>query len=78
MNKNTGVGNTDKKQAFFYGQTKKCYARMVSRIKTPNAYSCKNNIPNDEEKSSNKYCRKNSFPPLYILHPTFETVQKRN
>ncbi len=21
---------------------------------------------------------KNSFPPLYILHPTFETVQKRN
>lgn len=49
MNKNTGVGNADKKQPFLDGQIKKFNTGMVPRIETPNTHFSKNNIPNNKE-----------------------------
>jgi hypothetical protein len=51
---------------------------MVTGIETPNANFGKDNIPNDEENSGYNNRGKNCFPPFYIFHPTFETIQKWN
>lgn len=51
---------------------------MIPWIETPDSCFGKNNIPNNEENGSYDYRRKNGFPPFYIPHPAFETVQKRN
>jgi hypothetical protein len=76
--KNTRVRNADKKQPFFNGQIKKFNTGMVAGIETPNTNFRKNNIPDNKENGRQDYCRKNSFPTFYILHPAFETVQKWN
>ena len=78
MNEDTRIRNADEKQPFFDGQIKEFNTRMVPRIETPHSYFGKNNIPNNEENCRNNYRRKNCFPAFDILHPVFETVEKRD
>lgn len=78
MDEEAGIRNADEKQPFLDRQIKEFNSRMITWIETPDAYFGKNDVPNDKKNSGNYYGRKNSFPPFDILHPVFETVQKRN
>ena len=78
MYKNAGIRNADKKQPFFDGQIKKFDSGMITGIKTPNTHFGKDNIPNNIENCRQDYRRKNCFPSFDVLHPVFETIQKRN
>jgi hypothetical protein len=77
VNKDTRIRNTDKKQPFLDRQIKEFYPRMIPWIETPHSYFGKNDIPNNKENCRDDYRRKNSFPAFDILHPVFETVEKR-
>lgn len=78
VNKDTRIRNTDEKQPFLDRQIKEFNTGMIPWIKTPHPYFGKNDIPNNKEKCSNNYRRKNSFPAFDIFHPAFETVEKWN
>lgn len=78
VNKETRIGNTNKKKPFLNRQIKEFNPGMVSWVETPNAYFCKEYIPNNEENCCDDYRRKNGFPSFYIPHSAFETIQKRN
>jgi hypothetical protein len=51
---------------------------MIVRVKAPNAFLRKNDIPNNEKNAYDGNGEKNRFPPPYKMHSFFKTVRKRN
>ena len=51
---------------------------MILRIKSPNAHTGKNDIPNNEKDSDDGNGEKNRFPQPYKMHSFLKTIGKRN
>ena len=69
INKNTAIGNDDKKQHFFNGKVPQLEARDISFVEAPNADGGKINIPNHIAKCRQKHCGKKVFP--FFIKPYF-------
>lgn len=51
---------------------------MILRIKSPNAHTGKNDVPNNEKDSDDGNGEKNRFPQPYKMHSFLKTIRERN